>query len=372
MESAAHKAGGSGSGSYKFQRLRERLRQAVASGELSGKLPGERELARRYKVNAKTISKALTDLSSEGLLVRQVGRGTFIADQIDERYTIGRTQRYHWLVRSGDLNGRFQTIFDLAVSRLDRQGHQLQRQSVGTDEAGRLEAGWLPPGKLREVDGVIIFSAGPSDELVADLHRRRIPLVLAACTADFIKSNAVHPDWARGAFELTEQLIWTGHRRISLVLPSNCPLICRQAERGYRAALTRYGLPAGRAIQDTAEGLASEAAGPHRPSAVIVFQSEAQARVEQAFGPTAGQVAPSPAVAAVLPPGEPCPPAEAGLNYGFDQEAFADWAVRLLVEATPGHQPREVILPGRMLGNAGRPADVSPDQEVFPPKTITL
>src|SRR3954470_23442881 len=64
--------------SYKFQRLRERLRAAVASGELVGKLPGERALARRFHVNAKTLSKALTDLAAEGLLDRSIGRGTYV------------------------------------------------------------------------------------------------------------------------------------------------------------------------------------------------------------------------------------------------------------------------------------------------------
>jgi DNA-binding transcriptional MocR family regulator len=54
--------------SYKFERLRERIRAAVNNGELSGKLPGERVLARRFRVNAKTLSKALTDLAAEGVL----------------------------------------------------------------------------------------------------------------------------------------------------------------------------------------------------------------------------------------------------------------------------------------------------------------
>src|SRR5262249_61183333 len=74
--------------SYKFQRLRERIRQAIRDGELSGKLPGERELARRFKANPKTLSKALTDLASEGLLDRSIGRGTYIhgsAPSSDER-----------------------------------------------------------------------------------------------------------------------------------------------------------------------------------------------------------------------------------------------------------------------------------------------
>src|SRR5688572_5712964 len=67
--------------SYKFQRLREKLRHAIASGELSGKLPGERALARRFHVNAKTLSKALTDLAAEGVLDRSIGRGTYVKGQ---------------------------------------------------------------------------------------------------------------------------------------------------------------------------------------------------------------------------------------------------------------------------------------------------
>ena len=59
--------------SYKFQRLRERLREAIETGVLSGKLPGERVLARQFRVNAKTLSKALTDLAAEGLLERTIG-----------------------------------------------------------------------------------------------------------------------------------------------------------------------------------------------------------------------------------------------------------------------------------------------------------
>src|SRR5271155_4836453 len=70
--------------SYKFQRLRERIRHAVGIGELAGKLPGERDLARRFHVNAKTLSKALTDLAAEGLLSRSIGRGTFVRSDVPQ------------------------------------------------------------------------------------------------------------------------------------------------------------------------------------------------------------------------------------------------------------------------------------------------
>src|ERR1700691_2519383 len=80
--------------SYKFQRLREKIRQAVAKGELAGKLPGERALAKRFHVNAKTLSKALTDLAAEGLLDRSIGRGTYVQGSAPQPSARGR-----WLGR---------------------------------------------------------------------------------------------------------------------------------------------------------------------------------------------------------------------------------------------------------------------------------
>src|SRR5690349_6104297 len=79
--------------SYKFQRLRERLREAISKGELSGKLPGERALAKQFQVNAKTLSKALTDLAAEGILDRSIGRGTYVKGQ-----TPVPTASARWLV----------------------------------------------------------------------------------------------------------------------------------------------------------------------------------------------------------------------------------------------------------------------------------
>src|SRR5882757_717033 len=84
--------------SYKFQRLRERIREAVAKGELSGKLPGERALAKQFQVNAKTLSKALTDLAAEGILDRSIGRGTYVKGHAPA----AATSAARWLVLTDD------------------------------------------------------------------------------------------------------------------------------------------------------------------------------------------------------------------------------------------------------------------------------
>jgi DNA-binding FadR family transcriptional regulator len=61
------------------------LRERIVSGEwaVTRKLPNERDLALHYGVARNTLRKAVGELEMEGLLSRQVGRGTEIKDPID-------------------------------------------------------------------------------------------------------------------------------------------------------------------------------------------------------------------------------------------------------------------------------------------------
>ena len=114
--------------SYKYQRLRERLRQDIEQGELAGKLPGERVLARRYEANAKTINKALSDLTIDGLLVRHVGRGTFVAD---ESPTVAggpvKSRTFGWLMAAGPTRPDNQRLYHRAANVL-RAGSSRRRR----------------------------------------------------------------------------------------------------------------------------------------------------------------------------------------------------------------------------------------------------
>jgi DNA-binding transcriptional regulator YhcF (GntR family) len=370
METGAHQIAKPKVGSYKFQRLRERLRQAIRSGELGGKLPGERELARRYRVNAKTVSKALTDLTCEGLLIRYVGRGTFVADQTHQRHSAGRARSYRWLMTDGVSDGQLEAVFDMAAARLRREGHGLERHAVDADKAGLLDASWATPAFLRDVHGIIVHSATPSNGFIADLHRRRIPLVLAGCCTAAIKCNAVLPDWARAAFELTEQLLWSGHRRIALVVAPQRPDQACQAERGCRAALARNGHFDACILKEDDDILAAAAASPERLTAFISFSREGRARIQKAFG--IGDAHTDPVIAMILSPGDAPLPEHSGLTYSFDTGLFVDWTVRLLLEATPGHHPRQVILPGYLAGQALPPANTARPGQDPPPGLTTL
>lgn len=335
---------------YKYQRLRDRLRAAVQSGELSGKLPGERELARRYDANAKTINKALCDLTTEGLLVRHVGRGTFVSGGAG----VGSASRrklmtYAWLSCAGANDTS--TLLRQAEALIRERGHRLIALAVPPGAAGEISEVTVTPGQLRSWDGVILASPA-GERLLADLHRRHLPCVMIQNTHERIKTSTVLPDYAQGAFELTQYLVHLGHEQIHLLIDFNLlPAAC-VAEAGYRAALLRNGLQPV-AFSTVVEGgsLGSVLAGSDRPTAVICVGAALARRVVSEGLTTRSSTSSPLSVCAVIEAGQSG--ADGALcAYEFDAGAIAHWAVDVLFSASPGQSSRTIIVPGRFVAGA--------------------
>src|SRR5690349_13888871 len=188
-ETINHKQSGSNL-SYKFQRLRERIREAIDRGELSGKLPGERALAKTFHVNAKTLSKALTDLAAEGLLDRSIGRGTYVKGSAPAAPAAGR-----WLVLcdAWQANG-------CLVNRLRRANENLH---VTADPGS---VGKMRPSFLNQFDAVIDMAAATPEALLRDLVVRNLPVVAVGREPRTFSTHAVLADVALGAGRLARDL----------------------------------------------------------------------------------------------------------------------------------------------------------------------
>lgn len=186
--------------SYKFQRLREKLRSAIASGELAGKLPGERALARRFHVNAKTLSKALTDLAAEGVLDRSVGRGTYVKGSEPAPPNDGR-----WLIIAEP-----QDVDSPLIQALRERNPEMQ-VNIGSGD--------IRPSFLNQFSAVVDIAPATPDSFLRDLVIRNIPVVTVNREPRTYSMHAVLQDLTLGVSRLGRDLALRGHRRFAAVEP---------------------------------------------------------------------------------------------------------------------------------------------------------
>jgi hypothetical protein len=203
--------------SYKFQRLREKLRASIASGELAGKLPGERSLAKRFHVNAKTLSKALTDLAAEGLLDRSIGRGTYVKGSAPQDSTRGR-----WLVLcdAGD-------AANALVRALRSNNPDLQTASDVAD---------MRPSFLNQFSAVIDTASGTPEQFLRDMVVRGMPVVAVNREPKSYSMHSVLVDATLGVSRLGRDLMLAGHRKFAAVEPMGSSSIAQ----ALRQSAARY------------------------------------------------------------------------------------------------------------------------------------
>jgi hypothetical protein len=186
--------------SYKFQRLREKLRQAIASGELSGKLPGERALAKRFHVNAKTLSKALTDLAAEGVLDRSIGRGTYVKGHAPATVTAKR-----WLIVCDADQVNWELVQMLRAAHPDID--------ISTDVTT------VRPSFLNQFSAVIDLAASTPESFLRDLVVRNIPVLVVGKEPRTYSTHAVLFDGPLAVSQVGRDLLLAGHRHIAAVEP---------------------------------------------------------------------------------------------------------------------------------------------------------
>ncbi|MBN1488629.1 MAG: GntR family transcriptional regulator [Phycisphaerae bacterium] len=344
--------------SYKFQRLRERIRRAIDSGELSGKLPGERALARRFQVNAKTINKALSDLTTEGVVVRHIGRGTFVVASEDEPAPSLRAKRFAWVTLFDRSRAFQQARFECARRVAAAQGHELVFHCVQADLDGRMPEQALSPAELREIDGVAIVGARPTRALLADLLRRHMHLVLVNIQSDHVQANCVVGDYAAGTFHLCEHLIALGHRDVQLLVDSALMPCGAVAELGYLAAMRRHGLSPRRAVSaNPVSADPSFFGGRGAPRALLCVGAAMAQAARQEASRTERHIPRDLSLAVVTGSGETMADRLGLTSYDIDDSKVIGWALELLNRNPADRRPQMIVVPGSVVdrGSCGPP-----------------
>lgn len=229
-----------------YHQVMETIGAAIRRGDYppGGKIPPERELCQLLGVSRITVIKALNALAHDGLLVKRVGLGTFVADAPT------RT--------AGSLKGgavgfvgpllRGDSFFNDIVGGAENALSERDLSLVLAFSQGTAEGEWRCMKRLKEqgVAGLILYmcDTAASWNNVRRFSEDGAPVVLIDHRAPLLDESldTVTSDNLKGAFLAVQHLLQLGHRRIALLTyqKRNSSILSR--EEGWRLALATAGI----------------------------------------------------------------------------------------------------------------------------------
>ncbi len=230
---------------YEF--IKRELRDMIDSGELTegDRVPSEFDLVKQLGVSRNQTRQALRDLELEGYLLRQPGKGSFVAP------AIGRIQRQAKpgvkmvaMPASGLTSNHRRAIIQAFARRMMEDGiHTLTNFLEITQEA---ELGFLEAIRDTGVLGLAIWVRHRTDDMKAILTRFRddgFPLVLCDRHFPGVEADFVGTDNEEIGYLLTRALIERGHTRIGFLTHGWEITTTTDRFDGYKRALVESGLP---------------------------------------------------------------------------------------------------------------------------------
>lgn len=217
------------------------LRDMVSSGRLrpGDKIPAEIQLAGALGVSKMTVNKALLALAASGLLVREVGRGTFVAaasgvvprrPRIALSFVEGATNLQENYYYSELYEGVKAALAGAAVD-------------VETSLAPLLAGDYVAEEKRAPADGrLIIAPRAQSISSIEALASGGKPVVIVGASWPAIDVPSVDSDNKGGALSAVEHLAGLGHRRIALFFAENETANMQDRIAGYRRGLSAHGI----------------------------------------------------------------------------------------------------------------------------------
>lgn len=199
----------------KYIQAREILVDAIRKGRLAPgtKLPSTKEISALFNVSLITAHRALEGLVESGWLRREVGRGTFVRDDVDFSSISTQAPLSIGLLLSERSRVNLDDYYHSSLL------NALRRKAV--DGARRVEFFFRDRFDLRErkKGDVGALCIHPPVEAQADVERlaRRFPVVVLGGTFPGASVTCVDCDNELGGRQAIEHLLGLGHRRFIVI-----------------------------------------------------------------------------------------------------------------------------------------------------------
>lgn len=227
----------------RYQQVKQELIAAIEAGRFSPEVPfvTQRTICEDYGVSHATAVRALSDLVAEGYVVRRRGLGTFVAPRTPDRPAAGDGSvacvlQHHGPhvanLLGGVESGCAELGYRLFLNHCEGDADREQRALLAALDHG--------------VSGIIAYAGQQSSAGLgyAEAQRRGVPLVLVDRYLPDLATDSVLVDNFGAGYDLTEELIASGHSVIATLWDETDVTSVRDRLAGHLEALRRHEIPA--------------------------------------------------------------------------------------------------------------------------------
>lgn len=234
----------------RYYQFKEIIKSQIEGGVLKegGKIESEPDLIKKYGISSATIRKAFAELSKEGLVTRENGKGTFVNFSTLTKPSTKINKKITFLnysepdkIEYGYETSTF-VMYDIQRGMLKesyKRKIQLDILNVFLINGKRV------PVDLEEIikdtDGVIFPHI---DEYLFDKNiLKRKPYIIVNNPEKDKTLNQVYISYEEAGFLAVEHLIKIGHKSIGFIRSANDNVWYKSRENGFRKAMENYHLP---------------------------------------------------------------------------------------------------------------------------------
>jgi DNA-binding LacI/PurR family transcriptional regulator len=200
-------------------------------------IPSESQLMQEFSTSRITVTRALQELESRGIIYRIKGKGSFVAEVKQKKHSIISLIIPH---KANFLYGGEQ--YTRSICNFSQEKGYFCSVHY-SEQSSRKEREILEHLQEQNIAGIILYPINSNNvDIISSMLINHRPMVLLDRQLDEIECSSVESDNLNGTYEIVQYLIEMGHRSIAYI-GANDSHSSRERYRGYCHALFNNGIP---------------------------------------------------------------------------------------------------------------------------------
>ncbi len=218
-----------------YKKIIDSLNTEIAAGTYGerDKLPSESQLMSEFNTSRITVIRALKELEFTGVIYREKGRGSFVAQREDEN--IDSKVISLIIPHKADFFSGGQQYIRSVYKYCQKEGYLCSVHY--SEQSSKKERAILKDISNHNVSGIILYPINSKNiDIISSLIIKGCPLVLLDRKLDEVDLPVVESDNYTGALEAVHYILEKGHKRIAFVGAKDSQTVSERY-RGYCNAL---------------------------------------------------------------------------------------------------------------------------------------